>query len=90
MSGFWSMTPAGHEMHIKGDPDMPKEELAAIHAAMDAYVRYDAARTKGFNHIWGDALKEGEEYKRAIFYFRLGADWYRDVWQKHLDSTESE
>lgn len=33
--GFWSVTPEGHPVHIKGDPNMPQETLDALLSMMD-------------------------------------------------------
>ena len=33
--GFWAVTPEGHTVHIKGDPNMPQDTLDALLGMMD-------------------------------------------------------
>jgi hypothetical protein len=44
--GFWTTTPNGRQVHIKGDPAMPEETLQALCRMMDLVYQQFSAKEK--------------------------------------------
>lgn len=57
--GFWSVTPEGHSVHIKGDPDMPQETLQALLSMMDLAYK-NAAKKMPCGHSRADIVSSDE------------------------------
>lgn len=88
MPGFWTTTPAGHTVHVNGDPNMPEETRLALCQLMDAYHKQDDARRKSFEHVWGQGNHTGIDKEEAYWWFSAGCDWPGEQSKKRIEWLE--
>jgi hypothetical protein len=74
---MWTTTPAGHEIHIRGDKNMSEADRLAMCAVADAYAKQQEKRRKTFEHLWehtASSKRKEVDKEVAFWWFDAGCD----------------
>lgn len=86
--GFWTKTPQGQTIHIKGDPNMSEETVTALGNMMDLAAKEMEQLRKDFEQLWKQLGGEGSKQQAWRWFERghfLGVQRMREIQGKNED-----